>query len=176
MSFKTMMRFRGIIVLLIGYNVLLGTLSPALAHAEPVRSDPLAGAVLDVSPGEVYLWFSTPLRVGSAIHLLDDNFRTVSELPAMVDASDPTLLRLRLPMLGVGRYTANWKVIADDGDISSGSFNFTVRETLSSSITIAVVGMIALAVFGGILYTIMRKAVNRTDDRLFWGKQGLLNN
>jgi copper transport protein len=115
------------ILLISGSLIILAfTLSLASAHATLVRSDPPAGAVVDRPPGEIFTWFSQALSTGSKLSVFDEQFQSVDDGQTFIDASDATLLRVRLNSLIPGRYTVNWKTSAVDGHVSSGSFDFTV--------------------------------------------------
>jgi copper resistance protein C len=116
-----------------------------LAHAELRRSDPEADAVLDRAPMEVSAWFSSQLSTGSKIGVFDGQFQAVDKGETFIDASDATRMQTELVPLSPGRYTVNWKAVAIDGHVSSGSYDFTVRESSALSPLVIVVAA------GGIL-------------------------
>src|SRR5438270_12014773 len=95
-----------IIVLL----ALLGTLDSASAHANLVRSDPPANAVLDTPPTQVRLWFSEAPEPGfSQIQLLDRAGQQIQGISALhADAADPKQIVETLPTLQPGLYTLVW--------------------------------------------------------------------
>jgi len=98
------------------------------AHANLVRSDPPAGATLDVAPAALVLEFSEDLDVGfSRVSLLDSRGREVDAGPGEVDPADPRVLRLRLGDLPRDSFTAVWRNrSAVDGHIREGVVPFGV--------------------------------------------------
>jgi copper transport protein len=101
---------------------------PVQAHANLVRSDPEAGAVLTQAPREITLEFSEVLDPSlTRVELDDVSNQVVVKGPGEVDVSNPRLLRLSLPALPDGTYTANWKArSAVDGHITYGAVGFSV--------------------------------------------------
>jgi methionine-rich copper-binding protein CopC len=85
----------------------------ALAHANLINSDPASGSVLAQPPEAVVLEFSENLDPGfSTVKLLDAQSR---------------MLRLSLPSLPDGVYSAAWKVrSAADGHVTQGIVSFSV--------------------------------------------------
>jgi copper transport protein len=116
----------GLIILLLA----LGLARRAQAHAELVRSEPADNSVLTEAPQSVSLWFSEKVDSRfSSVQLLDVNGVEIANTSSQVDSSDPTLLRMTLPALGQGIYSANWKVIsATDGHLSRGYIVFRIGE------------------------------------------------
>lgn len=136
-------------------GLLFVSLVHVLAHASLVRSDPSAGATVDRAPSEVFVWFSELLSTGSKLAVFDGQFQAVDKGETFIDASDTTLLRVQLAPLGPGRYTVNWKASAIDGHISSGSFDFFVRDAGLPPLVIAAVAVVALIVLG-VVFAISR--------------------
>ncbi len=147
-------------VLLILSSVLLLalSLSSVSAHAELTRSDPAAGAVLDTPPSEVFAWFSQALSTGSKLDVFDGQFHAVDDGQTFIDASDATLIRIRLGTLAPGRYTVNWKATAVDGHVSSGSFDFTVREAAGLSPLVIGAAAGAVIIVLGLGFWLIRRA------------------
>lgn len=158
------MKAHRIILILILFVLMLLISSRVFAHAELLRSNPPVGATLDSSPTEVLTWFSSPLQTGSVLRVIDNQFRDVSRTAAIIDPDDTTLMRLELAPLGPGQYTVNWRATAQDGDISSGSFSFAVREPTIPSAP-AILGIVVL--FSGLVVSSLvliarfRKSTNR---------------
>src|SRR5258708_9034427 len=114
-----------IIVLL----ALLGYADPASAHANLIRSDPPANAVLDTPPAQVRLWFSEAPEPGfSQVQLLDRTRQQIQGVGTLhADAADPKQIVEALPTLQPGIYTVVWHVLsAVDGHITAGRFAFVV--------------------------------------------------
>src|SRR5260221_5780996 len=117
---------------------------PALAHADLLRSDPAAGAVLDHAPSEIFAWFSQPLSTGSRLSVFDAQFQPVDKGQTFIDASDATLMRTQVQHLQPGRYTVTWKANSVDGHESNGSYDFIVQD--SPNYTPAIIGAVALVI------------------------------
>ena len=102
--------------------------SQVSAHAELVRSNPEANAVLDQSPVQVELLFSEPLEEKiSTIKVYDSSGVTVDDGNSSVDASNPERMTISLPPLLEGIYSVSWIVISQiDGHQTAGSFPFAV--------------------------------------------------
>jgi methionine-rich copper-binding protein CopC len=156
-------------LMLVAIGLLCVTQFPILAYAELRRSDPPSGAVLDHSPDEVFVWFSEPLSTGSKLSIFDEQFQPVDKGMTAIDASDATLMRKQLAPLGPGRYTVNWTASTVDGYVSSGSYDFTVREAawLSTAMIVAGAGGLIVIVALGVLigWRAARSASRRDDGR-----------
>lgn len=115
-------------VLLVGIGLFAWPGEPASAHANLVRSEPAAGAVLAQAPDELVLEFSEDLDPGfSSVKLLDATMVMVAEGPGVIDPTTPRVLRLALERLPNGTYSAVWKArSAVDGHITHGSVGFSV--------------------------------------------------
>jgi copper transport protein len=102
--------------------------SPAWAHAALRGSAPAASALLDHPPREVVLTFSErPDPSLSAIEVLDQHGRHVTEADPKAVPGAPLRLRLGLPHLEDGVYTVSWRALsAVDGHLTSGAFAFGV--------------------------------------------------
>ncbi|MBK9710411.1 MAG: CopD family protein [Kouleothrix sp.] len=115
---------------------------PAAAHANLVRSTPEAGATLDASPPSLLLEFSEELDPSfSRVQLVDGQDQVVEPGPGDVSASAPRELRLILPDLPKGSYTALWRVrSAADGHITEGSLPFGVGVAVAAGSLIPLPG------------------------------------
>lgn len=95
----------------------------AQAHAYLEQTDPQAGSTVAAAPAELRLWFSERLEPAfSTVEVTDGQGRRVEASRARVDARDPALLRVALPRLGPGAYTASWRVISLDTHVTEGRF------------------------------------------------------
>lgn len=101
---------------------------PAQAHAELKSSNPASGAVLDAPPKQIELTFSDVISLpdGDAVTITgpDGTKWPVSQahavdrtITAVVDGSTAK----------AGAHTLAWRAQADDGDVISGTFTFTVN-------------------------------------------------
>jgi putative copper export protein/methionine-rich copper-binding protein CopC len=114
--------------LLLALAVALLLTQAARAHASLLRSQPAAGAQLDRSPASLTLEFSAELDPAfSQAQLFDSRNQLVEPGPGEINQAAPRLLRLILPDLPQGSYTAHWRVRSSiDGQISQGSLPFGV--------------------------------------------------
>lgn len=112
-------------------GIVLGCLflvaAPASAHAELVRSDPSAHAVLSKPPAEIRLWFSEQIEAGaSPATLIGADGKAVPGVRAAVAADDVQQMLVRLPELKSGHYLLRWRAISADGHPIQGSIPFQV--------------------------------------------------
>ncbi|HLY28219.1 MAG TPA: copper resistance CopC family protein, partial [Aggregatilineales bacterium] len=108
-------------------SALAADLTPANAHANLVRSEPPANAVLDIAPTQVRLWFSeVPEPAFSKVQLYDRLGTEIGGVGVLkVDGSDSKLLSATLPPLPKGVYTIVWRATSQvDGHVTSGGFAF----------------------------------------------------
>src|SRR3954452_2310937 len=97
--------------LLLALALALVLARPVAAHANLLRSEPAAGALLDRSPPSLTLEFSEELDPAfSQAQLFDRQNQLVEPGPGAVDPATPRVLRLILPDLPKGSYTALWRV------------------------------------------------------------------
>ena len=99
----------------------------AEAHAKLARSDPPAASTLRAAPPEVKLWFTERLEASfSAAHLLNGERRRVDGAEGLVDAVNPALLRMTLPVIPPGRYTVVYRVVSVDSHVTAGELTFRI--------------------------------------------------
>lgn len=119
-----MNRFLPRTVLTLG--LLASALAPtaASAHSPLTGSSPQDGAVVsaDQSPRQFELKFAHALRLTS-LTLLRDGGKKVALKPASKAA---TAHAVDLPALAPGAYTAQWRGMATDGHVMSGTVRFQV--------------------------------------------------
>lgn len=86
------------------------------------------GAALTEAPTAVVLEFTEPLDAGAtAVNLLDAQSQIVVEGPGLIDPTQPTILRLPLPPLPDGAYSASWQARSSvDGHITTGTVPFAI--------------------------------------------------
>jgi methionine-rich copper-binding protein CopC len=142
------------LLLAIGLLLLGTTLARTVfAHSELVRADPAPGASLERAPSEIFAWFSQPLSTGSKLKVFDAQFQQVDKGQTFIDAGDATLMRAQVNPLAPGRYTVNWQANSVDGHLSSGSFDFTIRDTpgisplIIAGGTVLLIGVVLVVVF-----------------------------
>jgi methionine-rich copper-binding protein CopC len=119
--------------------VLVGAVSllaapPASAHNSLVSSEPAASSTVTALPTEVVLHFEeAPLAGGSAIVVRGPSGTSVTAGKAVISGSDVTVELETLTETGT--YTVAWRSVADDGHPGTGTFTFTVPESLLPNAT-----------------------------------------
>jgi len=100
---------------------------PAAAHAFLERAVPAVGSVVRAPPTEIRLRFTQRLEPAfSGIRVFDRDGKQVDRGDARVDATDPVLLRVSLPVLPPGGYRVTWRVLSVDAHVTEGDFTFDV--------------------------------------------------
>ncbi len=101
------------------------------AHAQLQRSSPPFGAVLTTAPSEVELEFTETIDPGfSTIQLVDSMNMVIVKGPAEMVSGNLYAMRLPLPPLPDGIYSAVWKARStQDGHVTNGSVSFSVGKT-----------------------------------------------
>jgi copper transport protein len=99
----------------------------AFAHANLVRSDPAAGAVLANAPSRVRLVFDDVIQLAGT----DEVIRNSTHASALagkprLDAGGKVMVLPLKPRLGDGDYTVRWQLLSDDGHFESGVLAFGV--------------------------------------------------
>lgn len=128
--------------------------TPASAHANLLRADPLPNAILDQSPAEIRLGFTEPLEPQfSRILLRDQNGTILQTVPSQVNPDDPTemVLSLTAGSLPDGVYTVVWRALSvADGHSTLGSFPIIVGQA-SGNIAASTQGSEAIPVDGTLI-------------------------
>src|SRR5512143_1855972 len=115
------MKFRSVALALI---IALLTSGVVLAHADIVRSDPAANAVLDQAPSRVTIEFTEPVEPRlSKIEVLYDDGSGADNNDPTHDPSDPTKLSVWLKDSRTGTYIVSWRALSEaDGHVTSGAY------------------------------------------------------
>ena len=101
---------------------ILGLLAAnAHAHAHLTDSDPREGSSIP-APAQLVLSFSEAARL-TAISVQKEGAEAQKLTPPTAMA---VRLAIALPALAAGRYTVSWRVVANDGHVSSGALHFSV--------------------------------------------------
>src|SRR4051812_15724221 len=183
---------RRTIVVFLGLALAMMLVTPAAAHADLVRSDPAAGALLEAAPKQLVLEFSEELDSGfSRVQLLNSKNQVINPGPGVVDPAAPKIMRLTLGELPKDSYTALWRSrSAADGHVTEGSVPFGVGVAATTTSLIPALGtpdpateapppldaavrwlnlLLAALVFGGLPFALLvwRPALRAatTDDR-----------
>ncbi len=102
------------------------------AHADIVRSDPAANAVLEQAPSQVTIEFTEPVEPGlSKIEVLYDDGSSADNNDTTRDPANPTVLHVSLKDSREGTYIVSWRALSEaDGHVTSGSFVFSVGQPI----------------------------------------------
>ena len=160
-------------------------LAPAAAHDYLIDASPAEGEELAEAPSEARLEFSGDiLEIGTELALVRDGTGELVEFPAPFALSNGRVTQ-PLPPLEPGRYTLNWRVVSEDGHPIAGAIPFGVADEdgavpaaptvsagdrsepapgsgateapgLPPALTIAIVGIAALAAAAGGVLMVMR--------------------
>lgn len=110
---------------------LLFQVSPVMAHAALVKSDPPRRATLALPPKQIQLWFNEKIEGSYAsVTVLDSNKKSVTENNPEAVVDDPKSIVLNLPQLKPGRYTVHFRVMSVDGHVIQASFDFSVKNKM----------------------------------------------
>jgi copper transport protein len=125
------------VVVALFFSVLAVT--PALAHALLIRSNPAANAVLTQSPVQVELFFSESVdQELSTIKVYNISGNQVDVGDVRVDLSDPTRMTVSLHTISDGVYTVTWKAVsATDGHQTTGTFSFAVGNANAAALPVS---------------------------------------
>ncbi|MFS8099655.1 copper resistance protein CopC [Lentzea alba] len=109
---------------------------PAQAHAELKSSNPASGAALDAPPKQIELIFSDVISLpdGEAVVVTGPDG---SKWPVtQAHAVDKTITAtVDAAAAKAGAHTLAWRAQADDGDVISGTFSFTMNVAAQPSST-----------------------------------------
>ena len=121
------------------FALVLGTSSPAQAHAIVRSTEPGIDEVVESAPERVVMTFSEAVEIAlGAIRVYDTNGARVDEGSAEHVSGDPTTVAVKLADdLPNGTYTVTWRVISADSHPISEAFVFHVGAPGSRPLGIA---------------------------------------
>ena len=105
---------------------LLTVARPVMAHSPLEQSRPLDGAVLAQAPDKLELVFRHPVHLASVVLSPAGGGDVIAIATGHMDKAIERY-ELPLPRLAPETYTVDWRALAGDGHVMSGSFSFTVR-------------------------------------------------
>jgi methionine-rich copper-binding protein CopC len=124
--------FAPALALLVAVAAAFSGAAPAWArYVLPTRTDPPAGAVLSYSPSSIVAWFPEELVVGkSSLKVYDAQGKQVDNQRGGVDIVDSSHMVMQAPMprLPKGVYTVQWTATLTDGEVSQGSYQFSLAQ------------------------------------------------
>ena len=99
----------------------------AQAHAFLDHADPKVGSQVHGSPSQVKVWFTQKLvAMFSSLQVFDETGKEIDKRDMKVDASDPGLLVVSVPVLKPGKYKVVWRATSVDTHVTNGDFTFEV--------------------------------------------------
>jgi methionine-rich copper-binding protein CopC len=102
--------------------------SAAWAHATLQSASPAKDAEVTTAPREIILRFNEKLEAAfSSAKLIDSSGKEVSSEKAMLDAANPSVMKLAIPALASGAYKVEYVSVGHDGHRRAGSYVFTVK-------------------------------------------------
>ena len=105
--------------------------TPVLAHAALVKTEPPRRAVLAKAPSQVQLWFNEEIESAYAsLVVLDTGKNPVTEVKPQLALDNKKSIILPLPELTPGKYSVKFRVLSLDGHVIQSSFDFTVKGNL----------------------------------------------
>jgi methionine-rich copper-binding protein CopC len=120
------MRRLGVVALLATLPLLRSP--PARAHAFLEHAEPRVGTTVGASPPALTLVFTEPVEAAfSRVEVFDQHGKRVDS--GTTEHPAPDTLRVPLPPLPPGEYTARWAVVSVDTHATEGSFTFSVKRT-----------------------------------------------
>ncbi len=101
--------------------IVVGTASPAAAHADLVRSEPISGTTSERAPSEVRLTFTESVDpVFTRVIIRGTGGFTAQPTNVAVAATDGRTLVVALPKLAAGPYAVTFNTTTTDGHTASG--------------------------------------------------------
>ncbi|WET79869.1 copper resistance protein CopC [Amycolatopsis sp. QT-25] len=127
------MRFKRFgVSLLVAGLALLGTASPALAHAELKSSDPARGASLATPPTQVKLTFSGPVTLADQNPIEITGPENASWTVGRAEVAGSVVTAPVQAVGPAGEYTLRYKVTFEDTHAASGSVKFTLSAPVAN--------------------------------------------
>jgi len=102
------------------------TSSGVFAHSTKEETEPADSAVLTIPPDAIGMQFDMPMRV-TLISLTDADGRDYA-LTRSDDMQPVSEFSAVPPDLPSGRYTVEWRGLAEDGHPMQGAFSFEIKE------------------------------------------------
>jgi methionine-rich copper-binding protein CopC len=102
------------------------------AHADIVRSDPAANAVLEQAPSQITIEFTEPVEPRlSKIEVLYNDGSVADNGDTTRDPADSKVLHVSLKDSREGTYIVSWRALSEvDGHVTSGAFVFSVGQPI----------------------------------------------
>ncbi len=110
-------------------GILLTLARTAHAHAHLTGSLPPEGST-GQAPAHIVLTFSEATRITAmSLQREGEEARKVAPLPSATAAQ----AKIPMPKLAPGQYTLSWRMVGDDGHVTSGTLHFVVVQPSSEA-------------------------------------------
>jgi copper transport protein len=107
--------------------VVLGTASPADAHAAALGTEPASGSTVEASPQRILVRFGSPVEISlGALRLVDEKGANVAIGAPEHPGGEVNAVAASVSNLADGGYVAVYQVISSDGHLTRGAFTFQV--------------------------------------------------
>ncbi len=125
---------RRISTLILAVGLVTLELSPASAHTVLIASSPVANSTITLFPKKITLIFGDPLlvlgkRVINTIQVVNSKGKVMTGTSNRVSGAVLSNVLLTIGAIS-GKYRVNFRVVAQDGHVVSGGFNFYVKSKL----------------------------------------------
>lgn len=151
---------------------------PAGAHSHLVAAYPAPGSAVASAPSELRLEFEEPVTVSEEPVAVEGPSGPVSTGTATMGLGQRSLTVPLGQSSGDGVYSVRWQVTADDGDVASGTYEFSVgtgRKALPASPAQEAPGAWQSALLRALLLASLAMAVGeQAGSVLYRGRPGLL--
>jgi methionine-rich copper-binding protein CopC len=125
--------FKRLVVGTVMATAMCADVTPALAHAALVKTEPPRRAIVAKAPAQVQLWFNEEIESAYAsLVVLDTGKNPVTEAKPQLASNDLKSIVLPLPELAPGKYSVRFRVLSLDGHVIQSSFDFTVKDKLQA--------------------------------------------
>lgn len=107
--------------------------APAFAHAELISSSPEDGATLTKAPAQVVLTFGEPiLSEGAGIVVTGPDGNRYDQSDTLQVGQTEASIELK-PATTAGKYSVEYRIVAEDGHVGDGTLTYTLKGQQSSS-------------------------------------------
>lgn len=111
--------------LFIFFMLLLALSAPVSAHTGLKSSSPADGETVTERLQEIRLEFETAIENGSTLSLIDESGAEISI--ENVELSENEMTATTTKPLDGGQYSANWRIVGEDGHVIEGTYSFIIQ-------------------------------------------------
>jgi copper resistance protein C len=120
--------FKRVVIGTVLATAMCAHVTPVLAHAALVKTEPPRRAIIAKAPDQVQLWFNEEIESAYAsLVVLDIGKNPVTDAKPQLASNDLKSIVLPLPELVPGKYSVKFRVLSLDGHVIQSSFDFTIK-------------------------------------------------